>query len=147
VDAINDWLVSAGIAAEKISQSTNKQWMQFDASAEELESLLNTKYHVYEHTKTGKQTVACDEYKVPSHVQEHVDYITPGIKLFTPEKPRSAQPEGGIQRRGDFALPPLLKNLGMTLEALLAIPELLACSAAITPPCIASMNVILSSLL
>jgi tripeptidyl-peptidase-1 len=62
VDAINDWLLSAGIAAEKISQSVNKQWMQFDASTEDLESLLNTKYHVYEHTETGQSTVACDEY-------------------------------------------------------------------------------------
>ena len=36
--------------------------MQFDASAFDLENLLNTKYHIYEHTKTGKLTVACDEY-------------------------------------------------------------------------------------
>jgi tripeptidyl-peptidase-1 len=62
VDTINDWLVSAGIAAKKISQSVNKQWMQFNASTEDLESLLNTKYHVYEHTETKKSTVACDEY-------------------------------------------------------------------------------------
>jgi tripeptidyl-peptidase-1 len=61
VDAINEWLISAGIAAEKISQSVNKQWIQFDASAEDLEALLHTKYHVYEHTETGKTAVACDE--------------------------------------------------------------------------------------
>jgi tripeptidyl-peptidase-1 len=61
VDAIYDWLVSAGIASEKISQSANKQWMQFDASALDLESLLQTKYHIYEHTDTGASTIACDE--------------------------------------------------------------------------------------
>lgn len=55
-------LSSAGIAAEKISQSTNKQWMQFDVSAFDLETLLNTKYHIYEHTETGKLAIACDEY-------------------------------------------------------------------------------------
>lgn len=60
VDSIHDWLVSSGIGAKKISQSVNKQWMQFDASASELESLLNTEYHVYEHGGTGKSTVACD---------------------------------------------------------------------------------------
>jgi tripeptidyl-peptidase-1 len=61
VDSIRSWLQSAGIEAEKISQSVNKQWMQFDASTADLESLLNTKYHVYEHAATGKATVACDE--------------------------------------------------------------------------------------
>jgi tripeptidyl-peptidase-1 len=61
VDAIYEWLVSAGITAEKISQSVNKQWMQFDASASDLESLLNTEYHAYEHSGTGKSTVACDQ--------------------------------------------------------------------------------------
>jgi tripeptidyl-peptidase-1 len=70
VDAINDWLVWAGIAAEKISQSANKQWMQFDASAEELESLLNTNYHIYEHTETGKTNVACDECDIPIAVMQ-----------------------------------------------------------------------------
>ena len=63
VDAIRDWLVSAGVAAEKISQSANKQWMQFDASALDLESLLQTKYHIYEHADTGTSTIACDEYE------------------------------------------------------------------------------------
>jgi len=37
-------------------------------------------------------------------------------------------------------LPPLLKGLGMTLEALLAIPELEVCSIAITPPCVAGKS-------
>jgi len=44
-----------------ISQSINKQWMQFDASMEELEALLRTEYHVYEHSDTGKTTIACDQ--------------------------------------------------------------------------------------
>jgi tripeptidyl-peptidase I len=61
VDAGYEWLVSAGVTAEKISQSVNKQWRQFDASASDLESLLNTEYHVYEHSGTGKPTVACDQ--------------------------------------------------------------------------------------
>lgn len=155
MDAVNNWLISAGIAAEKISQSVNKQWIQFDASTEDLEFLLNTKYHVYEHTETGKTTVACDEYAtcfltsktsnsfryhIPPHIQQHVDYITPSIKLFTPQRRGSARRavEGHIERR-DFKLPPLLKDLGMTLEALLAIPELLVCSVAVTPACVQSM--------
>jgi tripeptidyl-peptidase-1 len=79
-------------------------------------------------------------YHVPSHIQEHVDYITPGIKLFAPKRPRGTRRdmEGDIEKRGPYKLPPLLKSLGMTIEALLAIPELLVCSVAITPACVQS---------
>lgn len=61
VDSIRGWLLSAGIETEKISQSVNKQWLQFDASAVDLEALLGTEYHVYENTNTGKLTVSCDK--------------------------------------------------------------------------------------
>ena len=65
VDAIYNWLMSAGVVKEKISQSWNKQWIQLDISTAELESLLDTEYHVYKHTGTGKSTVACDQYSLP----------------------------------------------------------------------------------
>ncbi|KAK0119805.1 Tripeptidyl-peptidase sed1 [Cadophora gregata] len=146
VDAVRGWLVSAGIASEKISQSINKQWVQFDASVFELESLLITEYHEYEHSDTGKTTVACDKYHVPSHIQEHVDYITPGTKLFSSH--RRPDPNTDIEKRtfgvtsgkgNSGILPPLLKELGMSIEALLAIPALQACGTAITPACIQTL--------
>ena len=62
MDAVRDWLEGAGIARHRISQSVNKQWMQFDAETSELEALLHTKYHVYKHHSTGKANFACDEY-------------------------------------------------------------------------------------
>lgn len=61
VDAVRGWLESAGIAAHRIGQSANKQWIQFDADAEEAERLLKAEYHVYEHTGTGRTNIACDE--------------------------------------------------------------------------------------
>jgi len=54
-------LTKAGIEAERISQSVNKQWIQLDLSASEAEQLLQTKYHFYDHTATGKTTIGCDE--------------------------------------------------------------------------------------
>lgn len=55
------WLHEAGIEPERISQSANQQWLQFDASVEEVENLLQTKYHFYQHSVTGRLNVACDE--------------------------------------------------------------------------------------
>lgn len=92
VDAVAEWLKSAGFAADRISQSVNKQWMQFDATAAEVEDLLYTDFYVYEHRQTGTQNVACDEYHIPAHVREHIDYITPGIRLrVEPGKAKKAK--------------------------------------------------------
>jgi tripeptidyl-peptidase-1 len=61
VNAVKEWLNSAGIEAHRISQSVNKQWMQLDLSAGEAERLLQTQYHFYDHAATGKTTIGCDQ--------------------------------------------------------------------------------------
>ncbi|KAK8133413.1 hypothetical protein PG984_005425 [Apiospora sp. TS-2023a] len=83
VVAVRDWLIGAGIAAADIGQSLNKQWIQLDVPVRQAEGLLAADYHIYEHEDGGAQTVACEEYHVPKHIQEHVDYITPGIRLMS----------------------------------------------------------------
>ncbi|KXX79833.1 Tripeptidyl-peptidase sed1 [Madurella mycetomatis] len=83
VDVVKRWLISAGIRETRLSQSENKQWIQFDSPAREAEELLRTKYHVFEHIETGVRNVACSEYHVPHNVSHHIDYITPGIKLMS----------------------------------------------------------------
>lgn len=62
VDAVLSWLESAGIATDRISQSTNKQWIQFDAKANELEELLLTEYFIYFNSETHRSHIACREY-------------------------------------------------------------------------------------
>lgn len=76
-------------------------------------------------------------YHVPAHIQEHVDYITPGIKLFAPK--RSSNPTSDLEKRASYKLPALLNSVGLSLEALLAIPELAVCDVAITPACIKTL--------
>ena len=61
IDGVLAWLQSAGIEAGRISQSTNKQWLQFDAKSSEAEWLLKAKYHFYEHAELGTSTIACDQ--------------------------------------------------------------------------------------
>ncbi|KAI1214352.1 subtilisin-like protein [Annulohypoxylon truncatum] len=98
--AIKDWLVEAGIPSRNISQSSNKQWVRFDASVDQVEKLLMADYHVWEHASTGVKDIACDEYHVPKQVKEHIDYITPGIKLMghgnTPQPPSKKRGEAGV---------------------------------------------------
>ncbi|KAL7907816.1 putative Tripeptidyl-peptidase sed1 [Trichoderma velutinum] len=80
-DAVKEWLVSAGFADEAISLSANKQWIRFDSSAENAENLLFADFFEYEHLASGSKSIAVEEYYVPLHLREHIDYITPGIKL------------------------------------------------------------------
>ncbi|KAI0869261.1 subtilisin-like protein [Hypoxylon argillaceum] len=80
VDAVRNWLQGAGISADRITLSTNKQWIQFDATTGEVEELLYADYYVWEHSD-GSSDMSTDSYHIPAKIQEHIDYVTPGTRL------------------------------------------------------------------
>ncbi|TVY75723.1 Tripeptidyl-peptidase [Lachnellula suecica] len=141
VDAVKSWLESAGIEAQRISQSVNKQWIQFDAKVEEAERILKTEYHSYEHKSSGVSNPACSEYHVPLHVQEHVDYITPGLRLMTGGKTtEEAKKKKRSFRTGNAKFSgPILGPILQGLKNKTIAEELAECDTYITPPCIAAM--------
>jgi hypothetical protein len=102
VEVVKSWIVDSGIREERISQSSNKAWLQFDASIEEMEQLLQTKYRYYEHISGGVKHIGCEDYKVPEALSDHIDYITPGVK------PLATRVRGGISKRK----PASLRNRG-----------------------------------
>lgn len=107
VEVVTEWLKAAGLA-DRVSQSFNKQWIQFDATTAEAEDLLFTEFYVYEHRPTGTQNIASDEYHIPAHVREHIDYITPGTRLrVEPGHARKAKREHQaeqLRKRGVSAM-------------------------------------------
>lgn len=82
VDVVREWLVASGISAERIGHSVNKQWIQFDATVVEVEELMFAEFYVWEHS-SGSFDISTEEYHVPAHVKEHIDYVTPGVRLRT----------------------------------------------------------------
>ena len=88
VDAVKTWLTSAGIHDSRIKQSQGLNWLEFEATVDEAEELLKTKYHVYEHEESGQPHVACDEYSIPAHLKEHVDLVYPTVHFDGKIKPR-----------------------------------------------------------
>ncbi|KAF2725604.1 subtilisin-like protein [Polychaeton citri CBS 116435] len=79
VAEVSEWLRKHGIASNRIVHSDNKQWLAFDASVDEAESLLKTSF--YEEEKAnGRSAVSADLYHLPQHLQAHIDYVTPGVK-------------------------------------------------------------------
>lgn len=149
VEAITDWLASAGIPVERVSQSQSLGWLTFDATVAEAEDLLRTRYHRYTHS-SGSVQLACDEYHIPSHIKEHVDFITPTLHFDAKLGPRGSgkgyedhrgivrrnvQPNIGtsIGRPGSGSLPKkgsLLNNLNNL------IGELEQCNEFIVPDCL-----------
>lgn len=143
VETVSAWLQDSGIAADRISQSVNKQWLQFDATTSEVEALIKTEYYNYAHYGTGKTNIGCDEYSVPHHVREHVDYITPGLKLLTPSASRkdSALQKRifGVTSKGQHITKPKLKAMPESLAAILAAPLSTICDVAAIPLCIKTL--------
>lgn len=87
-------------------------------------------------------------YHVPAHIQKHIDYITPGIKLFTTGKSNPPAFRDDEQERSDsdlskrdFKLPIFVKGLAARiLTVLMTSPlSLELCDVAATPACIQSM--------
>ncbi|KAI0398917.1 subtilisin-like protein [Xylaria palmicola] len=80
VDTVRDWLQGAGISKDRVTLSVNKQWIQFDATTEEVEDLLFADFYIWEHAD-GSTDMSTESYHIPSKIQEHVDYVTPGTRL------------------------------------------------------------------
>ncbi|CZR58938.1 related to tripeptidyl-peptidase I [Phialocephala subalpina] len=133
VDTVRTWLIDSGIDASRITHSDNKGWLAFDATTEEAETLLLTEYHLYGHVD-GHMTPACESYHVPKYIQEHLDYITPGIRLLAPNKRRSKRT---FRAKNGFA--PLLSKAMSGVLAQTSIDDLSICDQLITPACIRAL--------
>ena len=93
----------------------------------------------------GMDFLIASRYQVPAHVQEHVDYITPGLKLLTPSSSRSKADRSELEKRtfGVTAknipiLPPKKKALPQSLASILKMPLTAICNVAVIPQCIQS---------
>ncbi|KUJ13731.1 subtilisin-like protein [Mollisia scopiformis] len=93
INGVKQWLANHGISESRIEISKSSSWIMFNSTIEEAETLMQTKYQVYEHPKTKKPHVACEEYSVPIEIKEYIDFITPTIGfdayLTNPEKVRT----------------------------------------------------------
>ena len=141
---VKAWLAGAGISDDRIRQSQSLNWLHFDASVDEAESLLNAKYHVWEHTQTGQPHVACDEYSIPAKLQKHVDFVYPTVHFDAKVIPRDNTLEKRdletnvaktVGQPGSGSLP----KLGEFLSKNQLIKELEDCDKQITPNCLRAL--------
>lgn len=139
VDSVLDWLVDlGGISRGRITHSDNKGWLAFDATAWEVEKLLHTEFNELEHTLTGNAVVACDAYHVPKSIQDHIDYVTPGVKgVNIPASSSIQKRREGKPGKPYGGLPP--KKRPMPHMPSKNNSDLANCDIAITPACIRAL--------
>ncbi|KYK60569.1 alkaline serine protease AorO [Drechmeria coniospora] len=136
VQTVKDWLTSAGIPGGTIRVPKSKAWVHFDATVDQLEDVLGTRYHVYNHVESRNEHVGVDSYRLPREVAEHVEFVTPGV-VFAP-RTRAV----GKQMKREEKLPrakvrPMPVELAQKLRS---NPERTDdCGRAITPACIKAM--------
>ncbi|KAM0147367.1 hypothetical protein ACHAQE_010318 [Botrytis cinerea] len=121
VSQVLDWLRGNGINDTRVIQTENMGWLAFVASASELESLVHTEYFYYSHNQNSKTVIATDKYHVPEAIQQHIDYIHPGIRV--------SSGRGKIQRFGNPVQTAQWHPNG----------DLAHCDQVITPDCIKAL--------
>lgn len=143
---VREWLIVSGIEESSIIHSDNKGWFAMEISVAEVERLFKTEIHEFEHHETGHLRLGCDEYHVPVHLSEHIDYVTPGVKFSHIVRKRSGEgwpgwphhPHGPHRpwrhpiphHHGPPHLPPAAQGLA---------PDLQHCDVNITPPCLRAL--------
>lgn len=158
VETVRTWLISSGIPPERITLSQSLGWLNFDATVEQAESLLKTKYYTYRHM-SGKPHVACSEYHVPEHVKQHIDFITPTVhfdaKLSPPKDDHNPKVKRGnpTAATGTKVSPGVAKSIGAPGSASLPKEgalvnifgfgsDLSKCNRFITPDCLRALYLI-----
>lgn len=145
VDTVKQWLAAAGIPLERVSTAQGGNWLQFDATVDEAEGLLNAKYHVYEHS-SGQPHVACDEYSLPSHLKEHIDFVTPSVHFdskltggsaYNGLKKNKRSVADSVGRPGSGSLPKLGSDHGFGKNSI--IKQLQQCDEQIVPNCLRAL--------
>lgn len=155
IQAVTEWLHSFGISSERVARSQSLGWLHFDATVDEAEKLLKTKFNVYKHS-TGKQHIACTEYFVPEHIGPYLDFITPTVHFdvqvmqmaaYTKNMPRADLPHAAVgipvqmHAATEMGSPDSgsLPKKGAAVNITEIPKELAECNAFITPSCLRAL--------
>lgn len=76
LDAVHEWLQWHGIQKSELTYSPAQDWIKVTLPVSAIETLLDTKYSVYEHDD-GSVLVRTERWSLPLHLHEHITTIQP----------------------------------------------------------------------
>ncbi|TDL20635.1 subtilisin-like protein [Rickenella mellea] len=136
IGTVRGWLEDSGVHSSRIRLSPSRGWIDFNATAQELEELIGAEYHVYTH-ESGAEHISCDSYSVPKHVQPHIEIITPTLhfdaKVVSSDPPILPGASRNLGQPGVGVTP---KTTGR-VKGVKA--ELANCDKMITPDCLRAL--------
>ncbi|KAF9478385.1 tripeptidyl peptidase A [Pholiota conissans] len=87
--AVNEWLAGFDITEEDLVRSPAKDWIILNIPVSLAEKMLDTKYYVWKHAKSGDELVRTTSYSLPSNLHHHVEVVQP-TTIFGRFKPSKA---------------------------------------------------------
>ena len=136
VEAVRSWLVSSGVRLDEIVHSDNKGWLALDIPVSQVNDLFKTSIHEFQHRGSGALRLGCEDYHVPSHLVEHIDYITPGVKLSAIVRKRDARQLTRSAAPFDLET----RDTDILSRAESSLPnDLKHCDKVVTPECIRAL--------
>ncbi|KAF3932549.1 Aorsin [Dactylellina cionopaga] len=91
--AVATWLKSSGVPYKLDARG----WITFNATASKIETLLRTKYYLYEHS-SGQLHIGCESYSLPFDIQQHVDIVMPTLHWDIQSEDGSSQRQRKLRR-------------------------------------------------
>lgn len=86
INEVSSWLETQKSDRGGLHQprmSPGGTWVNIRLPLSEAEKLLDTKYHVYLNEATGQTHIACEDYKLPKHLLQHIDIVMPTVHFDT----------------------------------------------------------------
>jgi len=132
LELVHEWLSDAGIEPSGLSYSPAKDWIKVTLPVSEVESLLDTKYSIFEHKSNGGQIVRTPKYSLPQHLHEHIAVIQPTNSFFRPQPMKSTYKT--VKNQGDWKAPPQPPSFPGNPTA-----EQVCNTSAVTPLCLRTL--------
>ena len=131
IEAVREWLAQSGVHADRHTVSPSRGHIQFHANVSEVEELLGTEYHLWEHVETGDTALSCEQYHVPHHIKHHIDFVSPTIGFNAPQRSSLKKRSSSIA-----AFPSIRRPAPPQVPAMALNGNLSNCDQAITPDCV-----------
>ena len=80
---VEAWLLENGL--HHFSYNSAKDWITVSVYLSVAETLLDTRYEVFQHEKDGEIAIRCLNWSIPTHLHEHIEAIQPTTSFWRPK--------------------------------------------------------------
>ena len=108
--AVAGWLASHG--AGGCERNGNGDLLRCTVAVETAEAMLGAEYRQFSHAKSGLLATRALAYSLPAHVAPHLDFVSPTVRLPTPQRSARVGKVDRAQRQNTPATLRSLYNVG-----------------------------------